>query len=446
MANIDARTHRPAHPPGRASGLSAKLVLPAVIASLFAGVFGAEMASAQEPQPVSLPAGAAAIYPNPIGAGMYIGGPPLVIEETVGGVPFDPGLGSFSLAMAFDPNTVALTIEEGAFLASTGRDTSCTFTHITETNVRYACASSGTERGASGGGVLARLTLTTAPGLMLIPNAQNGRLMLLDNIETGTQLFDTEGTFIPTGLLLDALISVRALEGDLNQDCTVSIVDEQLISERFNSFFGSLIYYFLYDVEPGPVGDLDIDVKDLQFVFGRDGKNCKTPIPTPPTSPTPIIPTVPVETRTATPTGSPTATQTGTVTTTTTPTPTGSATATRTPTRTPNPTKTPKTATTTPSRTPNSSTRTAVARTSTPGSGTRTPASTVLAGTPPARTPTRVGTVLSGQPQRPGGLPPSGNQGVPGDGSTWLITASSLFAGIALVFALRQTVFRRDDE
>jgi hypothetical protein len=69
---------------------------------------------------------------------------------------------------------------------------------------------------------------------------------------------------------------------------------------------------------------------------------------------------------------------------------------------------------------------------------------TVLAGTPPARTPTRVTTVLAGTPVRPGGLPPSGSGGLPGSGPTWALTISSLIAGIAVVFALRQTIFRGD--
>ena len=48
-----------------------------------------------------------------------------MLEETVAGVPYDPGLGSFQLDIAFDPNTVQISIEEGAFLSSTGRSTSC---------------------------------------------------------------------------------------------------------------------------------------------------------------------------------------------------------------------------------------------------------------------------------------------------------------------------------
>ena len=83
---------------------------------------------------------------DPAASALYVGGKPVVIEEKVAGVPFDPGLGGFQLHLAFDPNTVSITILEGPFLSSTGRTTSCGITAITETNVLYNCASSGSQR------------------------------------------------------------------------------------------------------------------------------------------------------------------------------------------------------------------------------------------------------------------------------------------------------------
>ena len=72
---------------------------------------------------------------------------------------------------------------------------------------------------------------------------------------------------------------MQALVGDLNSDCIVSIVDEQLISAHYQTFFGSLFFISGFDVDPAPNGDLDIDVKDLQLVFGRDGSTCDNPTP-----------------------------------------------------------------------------------------------------------------------------------------------------------------------
>jgi hypothetical protein len=416
----------------RTRALAPWSAVPAIIGALLLSLAAPKMAAGEGP---SQQGSGAVVYINPLASGIYVGGPPQVLEETVAGIPFDPGLGSFQLNVKFDPSTISLTVEEGPFLSSTGRATSCQFTAVTETNILYGCASSGAQPGAWNGGVLARFTVSASPDLMLRPTTNNGRLVLIDNAAGGTQLFDTEGTLIPIGQLLDALMIVAALEGDLNQDCSVNLVDEQLISERFNSFFGSLLYLFLFDVEPSPSGDFDIDVKDLQFIFGRDGNNCETPIPTPPPLETPAIPTVPAITRTPTPTSTATITRT----------PTRTSTATRVPTR----TATPR-ATTTASHTstPAADTRTPTAGTRTVQPGTRTALSTVLSGTSvPRGTATPFGTVLAGGPQRPPGqLPPSGSGGVlPGKDDAWWISAAGLLAGVVVVMVLRQTVFRRDD-
>jgi hypothetical protein len=71
---------------------------------------------------------------------------------------------------------------------------------------------------------------------------------------------------------------VRILEGDLNLDCKVDVQDEALIAYRYGSVFGMLLYSKWYDLEP-QTHDLDIDIKDMQKVFGRDGSTCQNPIP-----------------------------------------------------------------------------------------------------------------------------------------------------------------------
>ena len=318
--------------------LSLRFILPAIVAMLVATAAGTQLVAGQTPPPPAPGSDAALVYPgvanifiSPGASNLFIGGPAQVLEETVAGVPFDPGLGSFQLNISFDPNTVQMTIDAGPFLGSTGRATACSITAVTETVVLYNCASSGAQQGAYGSGVLARLTLTPAAGLTLKPTTNNGRLAFIDNLRGGTHLYDKENTLIPINQLLDAVVAVRALEGDLNGDCTIDILDEQLISTHYNAFLGSLLYVFGFDVEPSPGGDFDIDIKDLQFIFGRDGDNCKTPQPTPITTGTPIIPTVAIETRTPTPTGTSAATNTPTVTNTATSTATAPVGATRTP-------------------------------------------------------------------------------------------------------------------
>jgi hypothetical protein len=89
----------------------------------------------------------------------------------------------------------------------------------------------------------------------------------------------------------DAVITVRMLEGDVDLDCDVDIVDEQQLAFRYGTFFGSLFYDPFYDLEPKLTGDFDLDIKDVQFVFGRDGSTCANPQP--PQAPMPAAPAQP---------------------------------------------------------------------------------------------------------------------------------------------------------
>ena len=88
-----------------------------------------------------------------------------------------------------------------------------------------------------------------------------------------------------TPICRDLAVTVRILEGDLNLDCVVDIQDQQLIAWRYASFFGSTLYSQWYDLEPN-LHDLDIDIKDIQKVYGRDGSTCQEPRqPQPPLGP-----------------------------------------------------------------------------------------------------------------------------------------------------------------
>jgi hypothetical protein len=79
----------------------------------------------------------------------------------------------------------------------------------------------------------------------------------------------------------DASVTVRILEGDLNLDCNVDLLDQQLIASKYGTFFGNLFYDPWFDLEPA-LKDFDIDIKDLQKVFGRDGSTCQAPVPAQP--------------------------------------------------------------------------------------------------------------------------------------------------------------------
>src|SRR3989344_3754433 len=56
-------------------------------------------------------------------------------------------------------------------------------------------------------------------------------------------------------------------------DCVIDVLDEQTMVFRYGAEWWTTLYHSRYDLEPSG-GDGDIDIKDLQFVFGRDGRTC----------------------------------------------------------------------------------------------------------------------------------------------------------------------------
>ena len=326
---------------------------------------------------------------------LYLGGGTLTISEEVSDIPADTGLGAFSIGFFYPKNLVQVTVKEGPFLSSTGRITSC-FTDQGESFIRFHCLSTGASPGPTGSGILAYIDVRPRAGVIRSPTVGNGALAILDDQAWATVLADVLGDPIEVSRVGDAAVVVKALEGDLNLDCVVNVLDEQAISFRYYAHEGSLYYDPWYDLEP-MLGDMDIDIKDLQFVFGRYGWRCEGPGPTP--TPTPTATTSPTPTPIGTSTASPTATATRTPTAIGTPAPTATASATSTPIVkvTPTPTTT-ASATSTPTATASATstpivkvtrTPTTTAATSTPTPiGTPAPTATASA----TSTPTAIGT------------------------------------------------------
>jgi len=231
------------------------------------------------------------LYKNPSSVNLFIGGEPIVVNEEVAGIPGDRGLGEFEFLIVFNPDFVEISIAEGPFLGSMGRTTSCQETRISGTEIVFGCQSSGTQPGPTGSGILAWITVTPSSGLVLRPTTNNGVVALLDDRAARARLVDTSGAPIVPEQVLDAVVIVQALEADLNQDCMVNVIDEQLESVRYPARLGSLLYDPFFDLQPQWT-DGDIDIKDLQFVYGRDGLVCPTPVPLPSPTPSPT-PTVP---------------------------------------------------------------------------------------------------------------------------------------------------------
>jgi hypothetical protein len=228
-----------------------------------------------------------------------------MIDEKVANIPDGRHLGSFELRTYVSRDVVDLSVAEGPFLRSTGRDTQCSALEQ-ESSLRFGCTSTGGDSGPSGSGILAYMTLRPQPGLVFRPTAKNGVFVNLPDSSPEAELADDMGNPIPLDAVRSARVLVRALEGDVNYDCKVNVIDEQSVSGRYGTTFGIWPYNVSFDLEPS-VPDYDIDIKDLQFVYGRDGRTCEGETPPDPTeTPTPAA------TATSTPTATPTPTRTPT--------------------------------------------------------------------------------------------------------------------------------------
>ena len=117
------------------------------------------------------------------------------------------------------------------------------------------------------------------------PNQDNGVVVQIINVNCGVG--DEQGHAISVFSCDDADITFRYLEGDVNPDCVVNAADAQTIAFRWGVSKGSLIYNDFLNLEPsGAQADDDIDINDLQFVFGRIGSACGDPHPLqPPVNP-----------------------------------------------------------------------------------------------------------------------------------------------------------------
>lgn len=168
----------------------------------------------------------------------------------------------------------------------------CTASVILENLIHFGCVTNGQAVGPTSAMDLASLDIVPHPDLVndLFPGNDNGVVTILTDI--GCELVDVYGHAVVgsingglTPICGDLAITVRILEGDLNLDCEVNVSDEQTIALHYGAVFGSLQYNRFFDLEPA-THDLDIDIKDLQKVFGRDGSTCQDPLPEqPPVTP-----------------------------------------------------------------------------------------------------------------------------------------------------------------
>jgi hypothetical protein len=211
----------------------------------------------------------------------------------------EDGLGAYEFSVEYD-NLVIQSVNPSDIVFSPGGAGAargpaiCNFSLIFENVVHFGCTTAGPlPPGPTGDFDLAKLTLIPHPDLTndIFPGNDNGVVTVLK--DNGCELVDVFGHPVTgsingglTPICGDVAVTVRILEGDLNLDCVVDVLDQQLIAYRYGSFFGSGRYGQWYDLEPN-LHDLDIDIKDVQKVFGRDGSTCQDPRPIQPPLPPP---------------------------------------------------------------------------------------------------------------------------------------------------------------
>jgi hypothetical protein len=229
----------------------------------------------------------------------------------------DPnGLGGFSFDIHYDPTVwqqPSIDLMPAVVLfASTGRLLSCSLSIPLVGVIHVGCVSTGGYGIGpvfTGPKVMAHVKLTPQSVVVeaLRPNKENGVVSVVkDDQVTATNTCGqplNDGSIQPVpgqpecqgnpllgvgpgGVLTgnpnggETVVTIRRLEGDITNDCTVDITDMQLEASKFGQSIGGLLYNLFYDVNsPLQHGDGEIDVNDIQFVFGRFGSTCLNPIP-----------------------------------------------------------------------------------------------------------------------------------------------------------------------
>ena len=194
-------------------------------------------------------------------------------------------LAAFEFEVHYDSTKVCVDINEGPDWAAAGaiciiQDDQPDSKPQLEGVARIGCVTIGKGHGIDDLAVIATVDIYPQPEIysQAKPNQNNGVVVQINNV--GCDLGDEQGQAIPIFSCDDADITFRYLEGDVIPDCVIDAVDAQAIAFRWGAAKGSLVYTDFMNLEPsGTQADNDIDINDLQFVFGRFGSTCKAPHP-----------------------------------------------------------------------------------------------------------------------------------------------------------------------
>ena len=201
--------------------------------------------------------------------------------------PKDPSqfqqLAAFEFEIHYDNKKICIDLTEGAAWAIPGA-----FCIVEDSDskpelegvARIGCVTTGKGNNIDELDPLALIEIYPQPEIytQAKPNQDNGVVVQVSNVNC--DLSDEQGHAIPIAACDDIAITFRYLEGDVDPDCVVDAADAQAIAFRWGVNKGSLIYNEFMNLEPsGAQSDDDIDVNDLQFVFGRFGSTCDDPHP-----------------------------------------------------------------------------------------------------------------------------------------------------------------------
>ncbi|MCH7698847.1 MAG: hypothetical protein IH865_07915 [Chloroflexi bacterium] len=201
--------------------------------------------------------------------------------------PKDPSqpqqLAAFEFEMHYDATKVCVTLTEGAAWTAAG---AVCFVEDSNTKpqlegvARIGCVTAGKGHNINELEPLALISIYPQPEIysQAKPNQNNGVVVQVNNVNC--DLSDEQGQAIPISGCHDVAVTFRYLEGDVNPNCVVDAADIQTIAFRWGVAKGSLIYNDFLNLEPsGAQADDDIDINDLQFVYGRFGSTCDDPHP-----------------------------------------------------------------------------------------------------------------------------------------------------------------------
>ena len=226
---------------------------------------------------------------------------------------FAPQIAAFEFEVHYDATKVCVGITSGAAWSAAGAvcliEDSSSKPQL-EGVARIGCITIGKGLGIDELAPLALIDIYPQPEIysQAKPNQDNGVVVQINNVDC--DLSDEQGHAIPIFSCEDVDITFRYLEGDVDADCDVDAFDAAAIAFRWGAEKGSLIYNDFMNLEPsGTQADDDIDVNDLQFVYGRVGSTCDDPHPPQePVNPKGDADQIPTATPGPTPTPTPTPT------------------------------------------------------------------------------------------------------------------------------------------